>query len=95
MYALLGIGNNVALLNKMLAEQLALNVEEFTSIFRVASGASAHFVGQLPKARLHLHDSLAVIIESISITGGAADCMSMKSCLSIFLLLKEVSHYLC
>ena len=51
----------------MLAEQLGLNEEEYTSTFRVASAASERFVEWLPKTMLHLHDSLAVMIEGIQI----------------------------
>ena len=34
--------------NSKLEEQLGLNVEEYTSTFQVASGASARFVEWLP-----------------------------------------------
>ena len=54
----------------MLAEQLGLNKEEYTSTFQVASAASERFVEWLPKTMLYLHYSLAVMIEGIQIIDG-------------------------
>ena len=76
-YILFNTGSNVTLLNKKLAEQLDLNVEEYASTFWMASCAGAHFTRKLPRARLQLHDSLAVMVEGIRIINRTADCISI------------------
>ena len=77
MHALFNTGSNVTLLNTKLAEQLGLKVEEYISTFRMASGASACFIGRLPRIKLQLHDSLAVMMEGIGFIDGTADHMSI------------------
>ena len=77
MYGLFDTGSNATLLNSKLAEQLGLNVEEHNSNVRVAFGANAHFVGWLPRPRLQLHDSLAIIVWGLQFIIGAANHMSI------------------
>ena len=59
-------------------------MEEYTSTFRVALGASAYFVGRLPKTRLQLHDSLTAMVEGSRITDRAADHISIVLGMDVF-----------
>ena len=45
----------------------------------MASSVSARFMGQLPRIKLRLHDSLAIMVKGIRIINGAADHMPIIS----------------
>ena len=51
MHALFDTIRNITLLKRKLAEQLGLNIEEYTSTFQVTSGANVHNVVKLPRKK--------------------------------------------
>ena len=60
-------------MNRKLAEQLCLKVEEHNSTFQETSGANVHFVGQLPRTRFQFQDTLALVVEDIQVFYRSAD----------------------
>ena len=84
MDVLFDTNSKVSPLNKKLAKKLSLNLDKYTSTLQVASGASVHFVGQLPSTRLQMYDLLVVVIEGIRIINEAANCISNILSIDVF-----------